>query len=209
MLYLYHVNTFSYHEVTGPLLIGRTNGDLVFNDDGRMSGKHAQFTIEGEALFVEDLGSKNKTVINRSEIPAGQKLKLKNFTLLEVGSQQFILTDNKNLSIQQINDVMEHHISRPVVKLEKEMTKSNLKLQVPPPDKKDDEIAAKEAILLQLQKEIQVQDKIILDAKAKSTELKARAQALKDEVDKHKAEVQRIRTEMEQKKKKIINIKDL
>lgn len=228
MLYLYHVNLFSYQELQSQLTIGRTTGDLVFGDDGKMSGKHAQITVEmqdsGPHIFIEDLGSKNRTVVNRAEIPANQKIRLKNLALLEVGSQQFILTDNKTLSIQHLNEVLENHMNKAVVKWEvAERTKTGLHA----PEKvvnHQAEIKTKEPLLLQLQKEIvnlelnaktelakleEQKEKIITAAKNRKAELTTRAQTLKAELEQHKAEAQRIRAEFEQKKKKIINLKDL
>lgn len=228
MLYLYHVNMFSYQELHSQLTIGRTTGDMVFADDGRMSGKHAHISVEiqenGAHVFIEDLGSKNRTVVNRVEIPANQRIRIKNFALLEIGSQQFILTDNKTLSIQHLNEVMEHHMNKAVVKLEvSDRTKTGVRTPEKPAAPVD-EFSAKESLLLQLQKEMlnietsakaeiakldEQRERIITAAKTKRAELMTKAQALKTELDEKKAEAQRIRAELEQKKKKIINLKDL
>ena len=224
MLYLYHVNMFSYQELHSLVTIGRTTGDLVFGEDGRMSGKHAQISVELQEnathVFIEDLGSKNRTVVNRVEIPANQKIRIKNFALLEVGSQQFILTDSKSLSIQQLNEVMEHHMTKAVVKLE---ITDKTKTGVRSPERSvtiENPLAAKESLLLQLQKELvnletvakaelakldEQKEKIITAAKTKKSELMTKANAIKAEL----AEAQKLRAEMEQKKKKIINLKDL
>lgn len=228
MLYLYHVNTFSYQELHSQLTIGRTTGDLVFGEDSRMSGKHAQISVQqcdnSSQVFIEDLGSKNRTVINRVEIPAGQKIRLKNLALLEIGSQHFILTDSKSISLQHLNEIMEHHMTKAIVKLEvSDRPKTGLHSLEKDKTPVDD-IASKEALLLQLLKELsglegnakaellkleEQREKIITAARAKKVELSSRTQALKTEIEQQKAEAQRLRAEFEQKKKKIINLKDL
>ncbi len=45
------------------LVCGRIRGELRFADDPTISPEHARFTIRGEAVFVEDLGSLNGTFI--------------------------------------------------------------------------------------------------------------------------------------------------
>ena len=220
MLYLYHVNTFAYHELKDEFLIGRTTGQLVFADDGRMSGKHAIITsqiVNGQALAqIEDQGSKNLSVVNRIQIPPHQKIRIKPLSLLEIGSQQFILTENKTMSLETLNEVMDHHMNKVIVKLEKEKTQTNM--DVPPAFL--DPIVAKEKKLEELEKELQIleqnarvelakldeaREKIITAAKSKKAILSKEITSIKTEVNAAKAEKQ----ELEKKLKKVINIKDL
>lgn len=44
---------------TEPLTIGRSEGEVRFEGDEYVSPRHARLTLEGEELFVEDLGSLN------------------------------------------------------------------------------------------------------------------------------------------------------
>lgn len=44
-------------------MCGRTLGELKFSDDATVSPEHARFTIRGEGVFVEDLGSLNGTFL--------------------------------------------------------------------------------------------------------------------------------------------------
>lgn len=61
-------------ELTGDASIGRSDDcDLVLTQ-GQPSRRHAQITIEGGAVFVEDLGSTNGTFINGSRIASKQPL---------------------------------------------------------------------------------------------------------------------------------------
>ena len=220
MLYLYHVNTFAYHELKDEFHIGRTAGNLVFTDDGRMSGKHAVVTeqvVNGQTVVqIEDQGSKNLSVVNRIQIPPHQKIRIKPLSLLEIGSQQFILTENKSMSLETLNEVMDHHMNKVIVKLEKEKTQTNY--DVPPVFL--DPIIEKEKKLEGLEKELQIleqnaraelakideaREKILTAAKTKKAVLSREIMTIKNEVMAAKTEKQ----ELENKKKKIINLKDI
>jgi pSer/pThr/pTyr-binding forkhead associated (FHA) protein len=220
LLYLYHVNTFAYHELKADFLIGRTAGNLVFGDDGRMSGKHAIVSyqvINGQTMvYIEDQGSKNLSVVNRIQIPSFQKIRIKALSLLEIGSQQFILTENKTMSLETLNEVMDHHMNRVIVKLEKEKTSTNVNV----PQTFQDPIVAKEKKLEGLEKELQLLDqntraelakldeareKLINTAKAKMAVLSKEIMTIKSEVNAAKTEKQ----ELENKMKKVINIKNI
>jgi hypothetical protein len=220
LLYLYHVNTFAYHELKELFLIGRTTGNLVFADDGRMSGKHAIISVQdfnGQVIVqIEDQGSKNLSVVNRIQIPSFQKIRIKPLSLLEIGSQQFILTENKTMSIETLNAVMDRHMNKVIVKIEKEKTSADI--NVPPAFQ--DPIVTKEKTLAGLEKELQeleqnaraelakldeAREKIITATKTKKSELSKHITNLKNEVNAAKAE----KNELEKKMKKIINLKDI
>ena len=56
--------------VHGPVIVGRNPGaDIVIAAD-YVSGRHARFTLMGQNLFIEDLGSRNGTTINGSPVTA-------------------------------------------------------------------------------------------------------------------------------------------
>jgi pSer/pThr/pTyr-binding forkhead associated (FHA) protein len=60
-------------------LCGRASGELRFADDATVSPEHARFSLRGEALFVEDLGSTNGTFVRlRAPRPlsAGDEIRL-------------------------------------------------------------------------------------------------------------------------------------
>ena len=44
-------------------IIGRSDGDWVCPDDGRMSRRHSELTLEGKHLYLADLGSTNGTYV--------------------------------------------------------------------------------------------------------------------------------------------------
>jgi pSer/pThr/pTyr-binding forkhead associated (FHA) protein len=71
--------------VTG-LFLGRERGDILFPEDGYVSGLHCQLTVEGTKLLLNDVGSSNGTYVRlRAERP------IKNQDLLLIGQQLFRL----------------------------------------------------------------------------------------------------------------------
>lgn len=50
--------------VHGPVIVGRNPGADIVIGAGYVSGRHARFTLMGQNLFVEDLGSTNGTFVN-------------------------------------------------------------------------------------------------------------------------------------------------
>ncbi|MBQ9068391.1 MAG: FHA domain-containing protein [Eggerthellaceae bacterium] len=50
--------------VHGPVIVGRNPGADIVIGASYVSGRHARFTLMGQSLFVEDLGSTNGTTVN-------------------------------------------------------------------------------------------------------------------------------------------------
>lgn len=50
--------------VRGPVIVGRSPGADIVVGAGYVSGRHARFSLMGQNLFVEDLGSTNGTAVN-------------------------------------------------------------------------------------------------------------------------------------------------
>ncbi len=50
--------------VRGPVIVGRNPGADIVIGAGYVSGRHARFTLMGQNLFIEDLGSTNGTAVN-------------------------------------------------------------------------------------------------------------------------------------------------
>lgn len=61
--------------VHGPVIVGRNPGADIVIAAGYVSGRHARFTLMGQNLFVEDLGSTNGTAVNGQPVfePVGLK----------------------------------------------------------------------------------------------------------------------------------------
>ncbi len=220
------MNQSKYYEIIDQITIGRTTGEITCPEDGRMSGKHAQVTLENAAdenvAYIQDLASKNRTILGRVEIVPNQKIQLKNFCLIEVGDQQLILTDNNSVNLSDINEMIEKHLRKPIIKLETEelVPKATVIVEV----SMFEQIQTKEGRISQIQTEItsleqnarndikkldEAKEKIITNAKAKRLELSNIMTVLKIEVDEAKVHLAKMKTEIEQKKKKIINLKDL
>lgn len=54
--------------VRGPVIVGRSPSADIVIGAGYVSARHARFSLMGENLFVEDLGSTNGTTVNGQSI---------------------------------------------------------------------------------------------------------------------------------------------
>ena len=61
--------------VRGPVIVGRSPGADIVIGAGYVSGRHARFSLMGQNLFVEDLGSTNGTAVNGEFIAAPTALR--------------------------------------------------------------------------------------------------------------------------------------
>ena len=69
--------------VRGPVIVGRSpNADIVIAA-GYVSARHARFSLMGQNLFVEDLGSTNGTAVNSQ--PISEPVALNNNDIVNVG----------------------------------------------------------------------------------------------------------------------------
>jgi hypothetical protein len=72
------------YDLTDETIIGRTTGDICFNHDGFMSGRHARIARRGNSFVLTDEGSRNGTFIKiKTEV------ELKNGDMILVGKQLF------------------------------------------------------------------------------------------------------------------------
>lgn len=69
--------------VRGPVIVGRNPGADIVIGAGYVSGRHARFSLMGQNLFVEDLGSTNGTSVNGS--PVSEPTALRNNDVVTVG----------------------------------------------------------------------------------------------------------------------------
>lgn len=69
--------------VRGPIIVGRSPGADIVIGAGFVSGRHARFSLMGQNLFVEDMGSTNGTAVNGKTI--GEPSALKNNDVVNVG----------------------------------------------------------------------------------------------------------------------------
>lgn len=69
--------------VRGPVIVGRNPGADIVIGAGYVSGRHARFSLMGQNLFVEDLGSTNGTSVNGN--PISEPTALRNNDVVTVG----------------------------------------------------------------------------------------------------------------------------
>ncbi|MCL2827091.1 MAG: FHA domain-containing protein [Eggerthellaceae bacterium] len=69
--------------VHGPVVIGRSPGADIVIGASYVSGRHARFSLMGQNLFIEDLGSTNGTAVNG--FPINEPTALKNNDVVNVG----------------------------------------------------------------------------------------------------------------------------
>jgi hypothetical protein len=77
--------------VPGTFVIGRSSSCNLALDDALVSRRHAQFVIEPEAIFVEDLGSRNGILVNG--VKADGRVPVKNLDRVTIGGSELILIE--------------------------------------------------------------------------------------------------------------------
>lgn len=118
-LFLYHVNADKYYIAKDSILVGRTTGHIVISEEGSMSGQHAELLVDRatNTILVKDLNSKNHTVVDRVEIDGDATAQMKLWSLLEIGSQKFILLDNRNATPEFIKQLIKDKTKTEVTRL--------------------------------------------------------------------------------------------
>ncbi len=97
---LRHHNTF-YELPQGEFVVGRALGSHLMLDDPRVSRRHTRFFVEAQRVTVEDLRSRNGTLINGVLLKA--PLVLADQDVVTVGSQE--------LRVVVVRDVGDHFVS--------------------------------------------------------------------------------------------------
>ena len=69
--------------VRGPVIVGRSPSADIVIAAGYVSARHARFSLMGQNLFVEDLGSTNGTTVNGQ--PISDPVALNNNDVVNVG----------------------------------------------------------------------------------------------------------------------------
>ena len=73
--------------VHGPVIVGRSPGADIVIGAGYVSGRHARFTLMGQNLFVEDLGSTNGTYVNGRPVSSQE---LRDGDRITIGMTNFV-----------------------------------------------------------------------------------------------------------------------
>lgn len=79
------------------MTIGRSVETEVYVSDGSLSRSHARFEVAGNDIFIIDLGSTNKTVVNGAILPPMTKRKLFNNDQIKTGNIIFKFLEKGNL----------------------------------------------------------------------------------------------------------------
>jgi predicted component of type VI protein secretion system len=70
----------------GTYNFGRKPENQVVISDPYVSGKHGEFEVTADGVFVSDTGSTNGTVLNDAKLTAGQKVRLQASDVIKLGS---------------------------------------------------------------------------------------------------------------------------
>jgi pSer/pThr/pTyr-binding forkhead associated (FHA) protein len=74
-------------------LCGRNEGDLQFPSDDVISRKQCRFTISANDVYLEDMGSTNRTKVNTVPLNSGKRRRMQINDVIEFGRRRFILTN--------------------------------------------------------------------------------------------------------------------
>src|SRR5271163_2988821 len=72
--------------------IGRGEGCQLRPNNDQVSREHAMFEVTSDAVFVQDLGSRNGTEVNSKKLTAHEPYTLKNGDLVKVGPLTFAVS---------------------------------------------------------------------------------------------------------------------
>jgi diguanylate cyclase (GGDEF)-like protein len=79
------------------MTIGRSVETEVYISDSSLSRSHAKFEVSGNDIFIIDLGSTNKTIVNGAVLPQMTKRKLFNNDQIKTGNIIFKFLEKGNL----------------------------------------------------------------------------------------------------------------
>ena len=232
MIYLYHVNGLEYYELPDNFEVGRTQGSLIIDTDSLLSSRHIkifQQQSENQILyFVEDLGSKNRSLLDRVELTPNSPVKVNPNSVLEIGSQKFIFTKNNRLQILEINEILDRNNEKIVSKIEGkkliEELKGKMKTEVTNlivmEEKYQNEIKSLESKILECQNKIneilererleyqklEEQKKKIADqVQLKTNELKQLIVTVNNQISTIQLSIEELRVKKSEKEQKLAN----
>jgi hypothetical protein len=103
--YIYDNHERRFVRIHDGFLCGRSDGDLQFPKDDIISRRQCRFTIEGNDVYIEDLGSTNRTKVNTVPIVPKKKRRIQLNDVVEFGRRRFILTNQNKHEPANIEDV--------------------------------------------------------------------------------------------------------
>ncbi|TVQ78055.1 MAG: FHA domain-containing protein [Bradymonadales bacterium] len=99
-----------YEFESGPIFVGRRKGDISLSDK-KVSGKHCQFLIEGNRVWIEDLNSTNGTFLGGSRLT--EKVPLSNLDVVTIGLTRLSIAIVEDLETFKEMNQMETVADRP------------------------------------------------------------------------------------------------
>lgn len=102
--FLYDNRARIFHEIRDGTLCGRLEGEHRYPKDGLLSRKHCRFSIDGNEVYVEDVGSTNSTRVNTVPIVSGKKRRIRLNDVIEIGNQRLILTNQNRFAPANTED---------------------------------------------------------------------------------------------------------
>ena len=94
------------------ITVGRKPENDVTIDNPVVSGKHARFIREGNAVFIEDLGSTNGTYVNKAPVKRQQ---LQNFDYIRIAFTDFKLVADKLVLEAGIHPMLHRAFVAPIM----------------------------------------------------------------------------------------------
>jgi len=82
-----------FMEVRSGMTLGRSGADVQFGADELVSRKHCRFVVDGNHIYLEDLGSTNRTKVNSVAVTPGHRRRIQLYDVIELGKQKLILTN--------------------------------------------------------------------------------------------------------------------
>lgn len=79
-----------------PMIIGRSEGDFVFEEDELLSARHCMIRPQLLEAFIIDLDSKNGVFINKQKIDPNVEVKLSPGDAVQIGGQEYKFYDKED-----------------------------------------------------------------------------------------------------------------
>jgi hypothetical protein len=103
--FLYDNNTRQFLELRNGAICGRTEGEFQFATDAIVSRRQCVFKIDKNDIYVEDLGSTNKTRVNSVPIRSNYWRRIQLNDVIEFGNQRLVLTHQSGYQPSNIEDI--------------------------------------------------------------------------------------------------------
>lgn len=77
--------------ISGEMTFGRADVDKIYPQDTRISRRHFRIVVSADGVFIEDLGSTNRTKVNGVPLKPKTLYRLKSRDLIEFGQQKVMI----------------------------------------------------------------------------------------------------------------------